>query len=105
MKLVVKHFHFCMKTQFPVIPIDYVGVSSTLMFAACEKSRQCENITIREDTTLELTESFAVTLERTSNLNDSRITLSPVDGEIDIFDNDGRKYQEVYAISSSVYNI
>ena len=36
----------------------------------------------------ELTESFFVTLERTPGL-DSRITLDPVDGEIEISDDDG----------------
>ena len=87
--------------NFPVVSIDYGGVSSTLMFAACE-SRQCENLTIIDDATLELTESFTVTLERTLNLN-SRITLNPVDRDIEILDNDGRKYEimHVYVINSS----
>ena len=74
-----------------MVSIDYGGVSSTLMFAACE-CQQCENITIVDDATLELTESFTVTLERTPNLH-SRITLIPVDRDIEILDNDGRKYE------------
>ena len=36
----------------------------------------------------ELTESFFITLERTPGL-DSRIIVNPVDGEIEITDNDG----------------
>ena len=46
------------------------------------------NVTIENDVVLEDTESFDVTLERTTGL-DGRITLDPVDGEIEITDNDG----------------
>ena len=70
--------------------MDYGALSTTLMFDTCE-SRQCYNISIVDDVTLEMTELFSVTLERTPDLN-SRITLNPVDGAIDILDNDGRKY-------------
>ena len=74
--------------------MDYGAVSTTFTFAACE-TRQCDNISIVDDVTLEMTESFSVTLERTPDLN-SRITLNPVDGDINILDNDGRKYDDFY---------
>ena len=67
-------------------------MSTILMFAACD-TRQCENVPIVDDETLELTETFIVTLDRTPAL-DNRITLNPVDGDIDILDNDGCKYDD-----------
>ena len=70
--------------------MDYGTLSTTLMFAACEM-RQCDNISIVDDVTLEMTESFSVTLERTPDLS-SMITLNPVDGKMDVFDDDDRKH-------------
>jgi hypothetical protein len=69
-----------------VTPMDYGAVSAILMFAACD-TRQCVNVPIADDETLELTETFTVTLDRTPTL-DTRITLNPVDGDIKILDND-----------------
>ena len=57
------------------------------MFEACDK-RHCVNVTIVNDDILEMTESFSVTLERTLGLDD-RITLRPVDGVVEITDDDG----------------
>ena len=71
--------------------MDYGAVSTTLMFAACE-TRQCVKVQIVDDETLEMTESFIVTLDRTPAL-DTRITLNPVDGDIVILENEGRKYE------------
>ena len=51
------------------------------------------NVTIENDVVLENTESFDVTLQRTSDL-DNRITLNPVDGVIDITDNDSESVDE-----------
>ena len=63
-------------------------MSTILMFEACDKQR-CVNVTIVDDDVLEtVVESFTVTLERTPGL-DSRITLRPVDGVVEITDNDG----------------
>ena len=45
-------------------------------------------MTIVDDNVLEIGESFTVTLERTPSL-DNRITLNPVNGRIEITDNDG----------------
>ena len=69
-----------------VSPMDYEALSTTLMFAACE-TRQCVDVTIVDGMIVESIETFAVTLERTSDL-DSRITLNPVDEEIKTIDND-----------------
>ena len=49
------------------------------------------DVPIMDDKTLELTETFIVTLDRTPAL-ENRITLNPVDGDIEILDNDGCKY-------------
>ena len=64
-----------------------MNTSKNLTFDTCD-TRQCTEISIMDDMIVELTESFFVTLERTPGL-DSRITLDPVDGEIEIIDNDG----------------
>ena len=68
-------------------PVDYDPVSTILAFGACD-TRQCYQIHIVDDMMVELTESFFITLERTSDLN-SRITLNPVDGRVEITDTDG----------------
>ena len=63
-------------------------MSTLLIFDSCE-TRQCTNITIINDMLVENTESFSVTLVRTTEL-DTRITLDPDIGEIVI--NDGSFY-------------
>ncbi|CAI8015468.1 hypothetical protein GBAR_LOCUS9583, partial [Geodia barretti] len=70
-----------------ISPMDYGALSTTLMFDTCE-TRKCTNIAIANDDIPEGTESFNVTLEGTPGLDD-RITLDPVDGEIQISDRDG----------------
>ena len=67
--------------------MDYGNVYSTLAFSSCD-TRQCNQIPIVDNRTVELNESFFVTLESTSGL-DSRITFDPVDAEVGITDNDG----------------
>ena len=67
--------------------MDYHNISEILEFDSCD-TRQCTEITIVNDMIVELTESFFVTLEGTPGL-DSRITLDPFDGEIEIIDDDG----------------
>ena len=64
-------------------------MDTLLSFAACQ-IRSCVNVSIINDVVLENVESFDVTLERTLGL-DSRITLNPVDGVIEITDNDGTR--------------
>ena len=65
-------------------------MSAILMFTACD-TRQCVDVPIVDDVTLELTEIFIVTLERTPAL-ENNILLNSVDGDIEILDNDSRKY-------------
>ena len=72
----------------PVSPMDYDALSTVLNFDACE-TRSCVNVTIVDDSVDEQTEVFAVTLRRSVGL-DSRIRLNPVDGVIEITDNDGK---------------
>ena len=67
--------------------MDYGAQSTLLMFDEC-KRRSCVNISIEDDLVLEMEESFNVTLKRTIGL-DSRIELSPMDGVIEIIENDG----------------
>ena len=81
---------------FSVSLLDYGAVSTLLMFASCE-TRQCTNIIIINDVFKEDTESFSVSLMRTSEL-DPRITLDPTVGEIEITDSDGLLYIQNYAI-------
>ena len=67
--------------------MDYGALSTILTFDTCE-TRVCAMISIMNDAIPEGTESFTVTLEGTPELDD-RITLDPVDGEIQISDGDG----------------
>ena len=76
-------------------PMDYLELNTILSFAACE-TRSCVNVTIVDDLVDEpdLIEFFHYTLERTPGL-DPRISLDPVDGVVEIIDDDG-KYSLLY---------
>ena len=63
-------------------------MDTSLVFAACQM-RSCVDVYIMDDMILENVVSFDVTLERTPSL-DTRITLDPVNGVVEITDNDGR---------------
>ena len=52
-------------------------------------------MTIVDDAVLEGTEMFIVSLTRTADL-DQRISLGPVDGTVQINDNDGRNHLPSY---------
>ena len=67
--------------------MDYGFVSDILSFDACE-TRHCTEIPIVNDMIVEVSESFFVTLERTPGLDD-RITLAPVNGGIEIIEDNG----------------
>ena len=54
------------------------------MFRSCE-TRVCTNVAILDDNVTETTESFYVKLDRTDDL-DPRITLDPVETEVEIID-------------------
>ena len=73
---------------FLVFTADYNKVSVVLIFEAC-MTRVCEALSIVDDDISERMESFYLTLERTSDL-DSRIILNPRDGEVTIFNDDGK---------------
>lgn len=66
--------------------MDYAELVETLMFGACE-TRKCVNVTIRDDMVAESDEIFTYQLRRTTDL-DPRIALDPVNGQIEIADND-----------------
>ena len=76
-------------------PMDYLGIDNILSFDACE-TRRCMNVAIVDDLVEELppNEFFHYTLGRTLGL-DMRISLAPVDGVVEIIDNDG-KYSLLY---------
>ena len=63
-----------------------------MMFDSCDK-KSCVNISIVDDDVIEDTESFSVLLAETPGL-DVRITLDPVEAEIEIIDNDS-EYQAI----------
>ena len=74
------------------------------MFGACE-IRNCVNITIRDDEVDELnTELFTYHLRRTTSL-DPRIELDPVDGRIEIVDNDGGMWHIKLVIVSDSFSL
>ena len=86
----IKAHVYCILCLTPpsVSPMDYDALSTVLNFDACE-TRSCVNVTIVDDSVDEQTEVFAVTLRSSVGL-DSRIRLNPVDGVIEITDNDGK---------------
>ena len=67
--------------------MDYLELNTILSFAACE-TRRCVEVTIVDDLVDEPNEIFHYTLGRTIGL-DPRISLNPVDGVVEIIDNDG----------------
>ena len=74
--------------SFPAVSSrDYVAVEEGIIFAACE-IQQCVAVTIVDDVVDEPDEVFHASLERTPGM-DSRITLDPTEGKIEIRDNDG----------------
>ena len=70
--------------------MDYLELNTILSFAACE-TRHCVNVTIVDDLVDEPgpNKFFDYTLLRGPDL-DSRISLTPVDGAVEIIDNDGK---------------
>ena len=74
------------------------------MFGACE-IRNCVNITIRDDEVDDFdTEFFTYHLRRTTSL-DPRIELDPVDGRIEIVDNDGGMWHIKLVIVSDSFSL
>ena len=77
-----------------------MALEVVLIFAACE-IQQCVAVTIVDDVVDELDEVLHVSLERTPGL-DSRITLDPMEGKIEIIDNDGTNLNATYTWDFSV---
>ena len=104
--VIMEYFYFSLSLSlsYIVTPMDYENDNTDiLLFASCQ-TRSCINITIVDDSILELVESFDVTLERTAEL-DERISLLPVDGVVEIIDNDGMLLVCVCFIMFCVYSI
>ena len=72
--------------------MDYLELDTILSFAACE-TRSCADVTIVNDMVDEPDpiEFFHYTLGRTFGL-DPRISLAPVDGVVEISDDDGKYF-------------
>ena len=74
---------------YPESPSDYSPLMKQLVeFDACELLK-CVEVDIIDDKVTEKTESFGVNLERTPDL-DSRVTLTQVDGVVEVRDDDGK---------------
>ena len=68
--------------------MDYRELNEILMFDECER-RRCVNVDITQDLVDEPDEFFTFHLNRTPGLS-PRIELNPVDGRIEIVDDDGK---------------
>ena len=73
---------------------DYIGTSATLSFGPSAASQHCHDVTILDDTSVEFTETFNVTL-RFADLADlvarglgGRLSLQPMLSTVSITDND-----------------
>ena len=73
--------------------MDYEALDVILMFDECERCR-CVNVSITLDLVDEPDEFFTFHLNRTSDLS-PRIELDPVDGTIEIVDDDGEQCTSV----------
>ena len=73
--------------------MDYGALDVILMFDECEK-RRCVNVTIVQDLVDEPEEFFIFYLNRTTDLS-PRINLDPVDGSVEIVDDDGEQCTSV----------
>ena len=67
-------------------------MSTVLAFEACEQLN-CVELNIVDDLTVERSESFAVTLERTNDPA-PMIEFNPMDAVIEIRDNDGERVEQ-----------
>ena len=77
--------------------MDYQPLDVTLTFEACE-TRRCVDVEIIDDTVDEPDEVFTYTLRRTPDL-DPRIELNPVDGQVEIGDDDSEYQKNTLSMS------
>ena len=75
---------------------------AVLSFAPCDK-RICVDVPIVDDEIVENDESFEVTLQRPPGL-DTTITLAPVDGVVEISENDG-KYDDYMVVTEVTHDV
>ena len=74
--------------SFSVAPMDYIqNTPVTLQFENCNMT-QCHCIPIVDDDVLEGNETFYVTLEAADDLERDNIVLDPVNGTIEIVDDE-----------------
>ena len=76
--------------------MDYRTLNMILIFDECER-RKCTSVSITRDLVDEPDEFFTFHLNRTTDLS-PRIELDPVDGRIEIVDDDGKQYIIVSSI-------
>ena len=76
--------------------MDYQPLHVTLRFQACD-TLGCVVVEIIDDTVKEADEVFTYTLRRTPDL-DPRIELNPVDGQVEIGDDDS-EYQKKHTFN------
>jgi len=82
-------------TLGPIMDADYISVRTTLATFSTQQPRQCFNVTIVDDTDVELTENFFANLtlipDSVTTIEPSRITVDPAQATVNIIDNDLRK--------------
>jgi hypothetical protein len=81
--------------------LDYEAANAILTFGICD-IRKCLEIRIVDDSLGEEEERFSIFLGRTPRL-DSRIVLTPVNGEVQIMDNDGPSLEIIVGFSPTKY--
>ena len=82
-------------TVGPIMDADYISVRTTLATFSTQQPRRCFNVTIVDDSDVELTENFFADLTlipaSVTTINSSRITVAPAQATVNITDNDLRK--------------
>jgi len=80
----------------PIMDADYISVRTTLATFSTQQPRQCFNVTIVDDSEVELTENFFANLTlipaSVTTIEPSRITVAPAQATVSITDDDQRKY-------------
>ena len=75
---------------------DYISVTTTLATFTIDQPRRCFNVTIIDDTEVELTEDFFAGLTlipaSVTTIDPSRISVDPAEATVSITDDDQRKY-------------
>ena len=92
----LQYFIFIMyKNTSPTLSVmDYSPVATRLRFNRCAR-RECVVVSIIDDINLENSETFHMTLVRTPGLA-FNITLHPVNGVVEISDNDGNTVLHIH---------